>query len=186
MLLDNLEDVAASTEFVVQDPWRPAPSVGGAFGSPPGPVDRSVVDLRGDVATYTTAPFETDFALAGAVRAVLYIESDTPSFDVNCVLSRVRRFRTAIPLCEGHARIDSVAKDAPVIISMRATCATIKPGEALRLSIAGASFPAFPVNPGTGNDPTRATRAEALITTLAINCGGASRRCSSHCSRYRL
>jgi putative CocE/NonD family hydrolase len=173
-MLDNFEDVAANTEFVVHDPWRPAPSIGGAFGSPPGPVDRSVVDLRGDVAAYTTPPLETEFTLAGAVRAVLNIKSDTPSFDVNCVLSRVATTGQVIPLCEGHARIRSSGERSPIVISMRATCATIRPGEALRLSIAGASFPAFPVNPGNGNDPTRAARAEALITTLAINCGGSS------------
>jgi ATP-dependent Lon protease len=43
---------------------------------------------------------------------------------------------------------------------MRATCVSLRAGEALRLSIAGAAFPAYPVNPGTGEGPTTATSVE--------------------------
>jgi hypothetical protein len=61
-------------------------------------------------------------------------------------------------------------------IPLRATCATIKPGERLRLSVAGACFPAYPVNPGTGQNPTAASAAEARIITLGVRHGGS---CSS-------
>lgn len=172
-LVDDPHVKPSHTEFIVHDPWRPAPSVGGAFGSPPGPVDRMQVDLRGDVATFTTPPMRASLTLAGAVQASLYVTSDTPEFDVNCVLSRVTTSGQSIPLCDGHIRVVRGGADAPVVVPMRATCITLARGEALRLSIAGASFPAFPVNPCNGSDPTRATRAEALITTLAISCGGA-------------
>ena len=43
-------------DYLVHDPWRPAPVVGGAFGTPPGPIDRGAVDARGDVLTFTTEP----------------------------------------------------------------------------------------------------------------------------------
>jgi predicted acyl esterase len=46
------------------------------------------------------------------------------------------------------------------------------PGERLRLSIAGACFPAYPVNPGTGKSPTAASIAEARIVTLGVQHGG--------------
>ena len=55
---------------------------------------------------------------------------------------------------------------------MRATCAAIAPGEALRLSIAAACFPAYPVNPGTGCDPADASMDEAQIITIGVRHGG--------------
>jgi predicted acyl esterase len=42
---------ATGNEVIVHDPWRPAPSVGGRMGNPPGPVDRRAIDERGDIAT---------------------------------------------------------------------------------------------------------------------------------------
>jgi len=55
---------------------------------------------------------------------------------------------------------------------MRATCASIEPGEALRLSIAAACFPAYPVNPGNGLDPVDASLDEARIITIGVRHGG--------------
>jgi predicted acyl esterase len=55
-----------------------------------------------------------------------------------------------------------------VAFSLQATCATLKVGERLRLSIAGASFPAYPVNPGTGQSPVSTPAVKALITTIGI------------------
>jgi predicted acyl esterase len=57
-------------------------------------------------------------------------------------------------------------------VSLQATCARIAIGNALRLSISAACFPAHPMNPGTGS-PLGATRVmDAQIVTLAVNCGG--------------
>jgi hypothetical protein len=60
----------------------------------------------------------------------------------------------------------------PLSFSLQASCATLKTGERLRLSIAAASFPAYPVNPGTGENPLTTPAAKALITTIGIACGG--------------
>jgi predicted acyl esterase len=47
-------------------------------------------------------------------------------------------------------------------------------GFALRLSIAGASFPAYPVNPGTGTLPTEASLLEQRPVTIAVLSGTAA------------
>ncbi|HZV08177.1 MAG TPA: hypothetical protein VFF94_00410, partial [Novosphingobium sp.] len=52
-----------------------------------------------------------------------------------------------------------------------ATCCTIAPGEALRLSIAAAAFPAYPVNPGTGAASIDTPRHAARIITLGLATG---------------
>ena len=44
-------------------------------------------------------------------------------------------------------------------------------GEALRLSIAAACFPAYPVNPGSGRDPVDASLDEARIIAIGVRHG---------------
>jgi predicted acyl esterase len=107
--------------------------------------------------------------LAGDVRADLDIAADAPDFDVSCILSRVRG-QQVIALAEGYRRVRSAG---PVRVPMRATCLTLRPGDSLRLSVAAAAFPAFPVNPGTGEDPTRARAIDARIVTLRLRHGSA-------------
>ncbi len=158
-------------DYVVNDPWRPSPSVGGAFGTPPGPVDRGHVDARGDVVTFTTAPFDAPLTLAGAVSVNLHVTCDAKSFDVGCILSRVAKSGQVIQLTDGYCSIATCAPRDVVSIPMRATCATLAAGEALRLSISAASFPAYPLNPGTGEDPTNTPSANAKVITLGIKYG---------------
>jgi putative CocE/NonD family hydrolase len=161
------------TEFIVHDPWRPVPAVGGAYGTPPGPADRSVIDARPDVLTFTSEPALEPMALAGDVTAELWLVVDAPSFDVSCVVSRVSPNGGAMPLAQGYRLVKSGANlNHAIQIPMRATCATIKLGERVRLSIAGASFPAYPVNPGTGKNPTAASASEARIITIGLRHGG--------------
>jgi putative CocE/NonD family hydrolase len=159
-------------EYLVHDPWRPAPSVGGAFGSPPGPVNRAKIDARNDVLTFTTRPLEQPLFIAGKVAARLWLESDSASFDLACVLSRVTADGQVLQLAEGFQHVPSHFGQEPVAVSLRATCANLAPGEQLRLSVSAAAFPAYPVNPGDGREPTEASRAEAGIITLALMTGG--------------
>jgi len=162
-----------SVDVVIHDPWRPSPTLGGPYGSPPGPVDRAAVESRPDVMTFTTAPFAEPLALAGDVVASLHVSSDAPDFDLACVLSRVTADGSSYEIASGYRRV-AASTNEPVAVPMRATCITLAPGEALRLSIAGASFPAYPVNPGTGADPTTARRSDWRIITLCVHLGGAA------------
>lgn len=159
-------------DLVVHDPWRPSPTFGGPFGAPAGPLDRAAVEARPDVLTFTTAPLRAPLALAGDIAASLCISSDAPDFDLACVLSRVTNDGHSYEIASGYRRVTAPTNE-PITVPLRATCITLAPGEALRLSIAGASFPAYPVNPGTGADPTTATRADWRIITLGVRCGGA-------------
>jgi putative CocE/NonD family hydrolase len=147
-------------ETLVHDPWRPVPSVGAAL-------DRSAVDARPDVLTFTSAPATAATLLAGSVRATLDIAADVADYDVSVALSRVRG-GVVTALAEGYRR---VATPGPVEIPMRATCLTLLPGDSLRLSVAGAAFPAFPVNPGTGADPTASRTIDARVITLRLRHG---------------
>jgi putative CocE/NonD family hydrolase len=157
-------------DHLVHDPWRPAPSHGGGGGTPPGAVDRAGVDARGDVLTFTMAPVTAPVTFAGSVAAVLEVGADAPSFDLACTLSLVTTAGQVVPLADGFCSV-TAPPSGPVTVPMRATCVTLAPGEALRLSVAGASFPAFPVNPGTGTAPATTPTAQARIITVSLRHG---------------
>ncbi len=163
---------APSAEYLVHDPWRPPAPCGGSFGLPPGPIDRHATDARADVLTFTTGVFAAQHLLCGAVAVQLEIEADSPSFDLHATLSVVTAAGAAHALAEGYGSF--AAGQGPCRLPMRAACATIGPGERLRLSVAAACFPAFPVNPGTGARPWDATLDTLRVITLAVRTGPGS------------
>lgn len=161
---------APGVEPLVHDPWRPAPVVGGVYGTPPGAVDRSAVETRGDILTFTTAALEAPLTLAGTMTAHLRVEADRPSFDLSCTLSRVTPSGQVFEIACGYRHLREGAEGV-VDVPMLATCCTIAPGERLRLAVAASAFPAYPVNPGTGGDPASTPTAEALVTTIMLRHG---------------
>ncbi len=164
--------VSDAEDVIVFDPWRPTPSHGGHKAYPPGPVNRRFIDLRNDVATFTTPPLARDLHLAGDVSVELFVSADQPSFDVCTILSIVYSDGRVINLTEGYARIDD--RRSPVVISMRATAAHIVKGCALRLSVAPGSYPAHPVNNGDGSPPASARLIDQRIITLTLRHGPAN------------
>ncbi len=157
---------------IVLDPWRPTPSLGGHAGYPGGPIDRAALDGRSDVATYTTPALARDLHLAGDVAAEIACSADQPSHDLSLVLSDVRPDGRVIPLTQSHVRIDRAAEI--VRVPMRALCAKVAAGHALRLSIAAAAFPAYELNGGTGARGRAARAVDQRVTTIAIRHGRAS------------
>ncbi len=167
--LERAEDEAL--DVVVHDPRGPVPAVGGHAVPDAGCRDRAAVDGRPDVAVYTTPPLTEPLTLAGRVALDVWIEADSPSFDVSAVLSVRRPDGRVLPLTQGHARVEPGDQTRPLTIAMRGVCATLAPGSALRLSVAGACFPAYPVNPGTGAEPGETRRVDAQPITLLIHSG---------------
>jgi putative CocE/NonD family hydrolase len=163
----------ASVDLVVHDPWRPVPSLGGHDGQPSGPQDRSALDGRTDVACYTSAPLTAPQRLAGSVHAEIHVDADAPSHDLCAVLSHVTPDGRAITLTQGYLRVADASAPGPRRVSMRALCATLPAGTALRLSLQPSSFPAFIVNPGTGVGAAEASPFDSRIITLALHGGGA-------------
>lgn len=158
---------SVAQDDIVHDPWRPVPSLGGHDAAPAGRQDRSILDQRADVACYTSDIFKADRLLAGFIDLVLYVTADAPCFDVSAVLSEITPEGRAIVLTQGYRRIEN-NESGPVSISLRAICATLKAGARLRLSLAGASYPAHPINPGTGVGPAVANYDEARTITITF------------------
>ena len=159
------EPPAASIDTLVHDPWRPAPSLGGGQ-------DRAALDDRSDVACYTSAPLAEPLSLAGNVRAEIHVDADQPTHDLAAILSEVTPNGRATVLTQGYLRIADSHTPGPRVVEMRALCATVAVGSALRLSLQAASFPAMAMNPGTGASDAEARPFDSRITTLAVHGGG--------------
>jgi putative CocE/NonD family hydrolase len=135
--------------------------------------DRAAIDERSDVLTYSTARLASPLALAGDVELVASVRSDQPSFDLSAVLSWVSSEGRAFNLTQGYRRIEAPAPSV-IRVGMRAVCATIPAGDALRLSLAAADFPAFPVNPGKEAQSANARAIDNQTITLIVHSGGVS------------
>jgi uncharacterized protein len=163
---------ATCIDRLVFDPWRPTPSHGGHTGPVSGAYDRAAIDARTDVATYTGPVLEHALHLAGDVAAEIYVAADAPCFDLFAVLSDVAPDGKVWNLTQGIVRVERAK--TPVRVAMRAVCAVLKPGHRLRLSLSAGAFPAFSVNPGTGNAPgTDAVDAQRILC-LSIGSGAAA------------
>ena len=130
--------------------------------------ERTSTQSRPDVLTFTTPPGSAVTLFAGTVATELDIVADGSEFDIACTLSRVGSNGRVFAVADGYRR---VTVPGMVCLQMRASCLTLQSGEAVRLSVAVAAFPAFPVNPGTGEDPTRARAVDPRIITLHLRHG---------------
>lgn len=160
-------------DVLVHDPWRPVPSLGGHAAVPAGSFDRSELDSRSDVLTYTTEPLAADIHFAGDVVVEVWCTADTPSHDLCAVLSEVRLDGSVYNLTQGYIHVES-SQSKPLRVSLQATCARIAKGNALRLSLSAACYPAYPMNPGTGSPLGSDRLMDAQIVTLTVSCGGSS------------
>jgi uncharacterized protein len=157
----------AAPDVIVHDPWRPVPALGGHAVAPSGSYDRSALDCRSDILTYTSAPLTTALQLTGTIVVEIYCTADTPSFDLCAVLSEVHPNGRVDNFTQGYRRV--TAPESPVTIRLQPTCIAIAAGQALRLSLSGACFPAYPVNSGTGAPPYEEAAIAAQVITLTVH-----------------
>ncbi|HET7724689.1 MAG TPA: CocE/NonD family hydrolase, partial [Propionibacteriaceae bacterium] len=166
-LAPDVTEVTGSTA-VTHDPSDPAPSVGGQilYGPPdfPGPHDQRPAEAHPGVVSFTTPPFSEPFEVVGPVVLRCWVTASAPDADLHAVLTDVAPDGTSRILTDGALRLsrrvalDRVVPFAPgqpveVEVDMWATANTFLPGHALRLNLAGASFPRYV----SGEDPVTLT-----------------------------
>ncbi len=163
-VLDGVFDV------IVHDPWRPVASVGGHASSPAGPIDRSTVDDRSDVLTYTTEALKNSILIQGIPTIDLCFSSDTKSIDIHVVLSQVTEIGKVLPIVQGVGTV-CPQETTTARLKMQATSIVVPIGSALRVSVSLSCFPAFPVNPGMGVKVAEARAIDAQVATLFLHSG---------------
>jgi predicted acyl esterase len=82
--------------------------------------------------------------LAGDIIVQVFCTADAPSFDLCAILSEVKDSGSVYNFTQGYLRVNSGV--SPVRIVLQATCMQIAKGNALRLSLSAACFPAYGVN----------------------------------------
>lgn len=171
---------SAFPDAFVHDPWRPVPSLGGHAAFPAGSFDRSQIDCRSDVVTYTSALLATDLHLAGAITVTLYCTADAPCFDLCAVLSEVKPNGSVYNFSQGYLKIGNQEQDpsspsspfcplpSACRLPLQPTCICLPKASAIRLSISAACFPAYAVNPGTADRSGEARLIDARVITVMI------------------
>lgn len=157
-------------DVFVHDPWRPVPAMGGHASAPSGSCDRASIDCRSDVLTYTSVQFPEELTLVGDLVVEVYCKADAPSYDLCAVLSEVKPDGKVFNFTQGYLRVDG--DQTPLCITLQPTSMQIAKGNALRLSLSAACFPAYPVNPGTGAAFGKTRPIDAQIITLTVTSGG--------------
>ena len=137
---------------LVHDPWRPIPAIGGHLSDTAGEANRYQLDIRPDVAVFTSDPILKDLRLEGIPTLFLETHCDRESFDLFVALSIIPSEieNTVTQLSTGVLRISHCDKGITSArqIRLQPILATFKKGDRLRISISGSGWPAIGINPG--------------------------------------
>ena len=160
---------------LVHDPWRPVPSRGGHLGPAPGLVERGDLDGRADVACFQTEPLPHPLRLCGRPRVRLEAGADQPGFDLWACLSLVQADQRVLQLSTGVCRVLGERALALQVheLGLQPLAVVLAAGERLRLSLAGAAWPAFAVNPGDGTPPRGGSGPDHRIISIDLELAGA-------------
>jgi hypothetical protein len=156
---------------LVHDPWRPVPAIGGHLGLEPGESDRSKLDLRSDIAIFTSAPMSEGLRIEGIPTLQVKTQCDRESFDLFVALSIIPQSMNIVrQISTGALRINDSELEIEVQreIHLQAMLANFQKGDRLRISIAGSSWPAIGINPGNDLNLPQGPSPDCLVTTTTL------------------
>ncbi len=151
------------------DPADPTPSLGGPVLLEREPiVDNRSLEARADVLTYTTPPLESVVEAIGPVRVELWVRASSPHFDLFARVCDVDRAGVSWNVCDALVRIapgrfepgDDGTRN--VAFDLWPTAHRFAAGHRVRLQVSSGAHPRYMRNPGTGDDPNTASRAQAV------------------------
>jgi putative CocE/NonD family hydrolase len=146
------------------DPADPTPSLGGPLYQKAGYVNDAALAARADVLAFTGPPLPTSVEIAGSPAVVLDHHPEHPDADLFVRLSDVDERGRSRNVTEAYLRVQG----GPVRVELRPAAHRFAAGHCVRLLVAGGSFPHFPPNPGTGENPLTATRRLANRHAIAL------------------
>jgi putative CocE/NonD family hydrolase len=172
-LVPNSDLEADSEVNLVHDPWRPIPAIGGHLSDTAGEANRFALDMRPDVAVFTSEPILNDLRLEGIPTLFIETRSDKESFDLFVALSIIPSEveNTATQISTGVLRIANNDKGIKSSrkIRLQPILATFKEGDRLRISISGSGWPAIGINPGQSQYLCEGPSPHCLITTISLS-----------------
>lgn len=150
------------------DPADPTPAVGGPMLFEQRPVrDNRELEARPDVLTFTGAPLGRDLDAVGPVHADIRFRSSRPSADVFVRLCDVHPDGRSLNVCDALIRLegDEPPRDedgvARVEFELWPTAHRFRAGHRIRVQVSSGAHPRYARNPGSDDDPVRATELHA-------------------------
>jgi uncharacterized protein len=150
------------------DPAMPTPSIGGPLLLEREPVrDNAALEAREDVLVFTGPPLLEDVDVAGPVFADIHFRSSRGHADVFVRICEVDPAGVSLNVSDALIRLspDAPARDADGVARVRfdlwPTAHRFARGNRIRVQVSSGAHPRYIRNPGTGEDPLRATRLVA-------------------------
>jgi putative CocE/NonD family hydrolase len=150
------------------DPRDPTPALGGPVLLERAPVrDNRPLEARPDVLTFTGAPLDADLDALGPVRADIHFRSSREHADVFVRVCDVGPDGVSLNVCDALIRLTpgqpprDDQRVARVAFELWPTAHRFARGHRIRVQVASGAYPRYARNPGTGEDPMRATHLVA-------------------------
>ena len=150
------------------DPAHPTPALGGAMLLERRPVrDNRPLEARDDVLVFTGEPLTRAVDAIGPVAARVFFRSSRVDTDVFVRVCDVDEEGVSRNVCDGLVRLTAGAPDrdadgvAAVTLALWPTAHRFAAGHRIRVQVSSGAHPRYARNPGTGEDPVRATELRA-------------------------
>jgi hypothetical protein len=163
-LSTEIKTIDQTSDSFIYDPEDPVPSIGSQYQTFDfcGPRDRSHIQLRPDVLTFTTDVLTEDLEITGPISATVWASSDAIDTDFTATLTDLEPEGKAIALCEGivRARFRDGTENPQMIIpgkiykfeiDMWNTSNSFNKGHRIRIEISSSNFPRYNRNLNSGN-----------------------------------
>ncbi|MAE80304.1 MAG: hydrolase [Chloroflexi bacterium] len=153
-----------TSDSFIYDPGDPVPSLGSQYQTYDfcGPHDRSHIQRRPDVLTFTTDVLTEDMEITGPISATIWASSDAKDTDFTATLTDLEPDGKAIALCEGivRARFRNGTENPQMMvpgeiykfeIDMWNTSNSFIKGHRIRIEVSSSNFPRYNRNLNSGN-----------------------------------
>jgi uncharacterized protein len=167
-LADSSPSVPAEPGRYRYDPADPTPAFGGPLLLERRPVvDNRPLEARDDVLTFTGEPLASNLDAIGHVAAEIHLRSSCDDTDLFVRVCDVDREGASWNVCDGLIRLapGEPPRDgegiARVGFDLWPTAHRFAAGHRVRVQVSSGAHPRYARNPGTGEDPLRATRLVA-------------------------
>jgi uncharacterized protein len=146
------------------DPADPTPALGGAMLLERAPVrDNRPLEARPDVLTFTGDPLGSDLVALGPVEAGIRFRSTRGHTDLFVRVCDVHPDGASLNVCDALMRLtpDEPPRDGDGVAAVRFALwpagHRFSRGHRVRIQVSSGAHPRYARNPGTGEDPVRAT-----------------------------
>lgn len=149
---------------LVADPGNPVPTLGGQeLSGEAGPYDQRPIEVRRDVASFTSAPLTSPLTVVGRVRCRLWVRPDTRDLDLAVRLTDVYPDGRSMLVTDGIQRARMRCGDdrecfltpgvpTELDVDLWSTALAFARGHRIRIDVSGSNAPRFEVNPNDGGD----------------------------------